>query len=339
MRNATGRGSSAHSARVWHYCRRLTPLLVVLLASADYGWAQPQPPAPQEPVSLGAARGFGTLANVLSDAPIYLLPDRSRLPLRVAKLGSQVRVLQQTGEWANIQFQDPELGLRTGYVERRFIQLAPAGARPQASQGQPPETSDTAAAAADAASASQLPAPERRAAGTGFFVGGGFEWSVLTSNDLTHAPDNESGPGVGILAGYGLSRVWSLYGGVSFASVDSSTFEGTYSLTQIDVGTRVHFAPPGSRAAPFAQFAFSRRSLSADYTVTQLSHTIDASGAGVSFGGGVNVYVRPALALSAGASWMAGDFGSYELDGKPVSGGSPAATSARVHVGMVWFPN
>jgi len=316
--------------------RRVIPLVLALTMWGDYGWAQTQPPAPQEPVTLGADRGFGTLANVLSDAPIYLLPDKSRLPLRIAKLGSQLRVIQQSGDWANVQFQDPQFGLRTGYIERRFIRLGPSGARSQSSGAQPP---DATPGTPGAAAVSQPSEPRRRSSPSGFFAGGGFEWSLLTSNDVTHATATESGPGIGLLAGYGFSRVWSLYGGVSFASVDSSTFDGTYSLAHVDIGTRIHFAAPGNRAVPFVQLAFSRRSLSADYTAAQVSHSLDASSPGASFGGGVNIHINPAVAVSAGASWMVGDFGSYELDGKTVSGTSLGATSARVHIGMVWFPD
>ena len=110
--------------------RRVIPLVLALMMWGDYGWAQTQPPAPQEPVTLGADRGFGTLANVLSDAPIYLLPDNSRLPLRIAKLGSQLRVIQQSGDWANVQFQIRNR-IRTGYIERRFIRLGPSAHAPR----------------------------------------------------------------------------------------------------------------------------------------------------------------------------------------------------------------
>lgn len=334
MRSVTGHGSFAHHPV--SLCRRVIPLVLAVMMWGDYGWAQAQPPAPQEPVTLGADRGFGTLANVLGDAPIYLLPDNSRLPLRIAKRGSQVRVIQQSGDWANVQFQDPQYGLRTGYVERRFIRLAPSGTQSQASGAQAP---DSTPGVPDAAPVSQASEAQRRSSASGFFAGGGFEWSLLTSNDVTHAAGSESGPGIGLLAGYGFSRVWSLYGGVSFASIDSSTFDGTYALRHVDVGTRIHFAPPGNRVVPFVQLALSRRSLSADYTATQVSHSLDASSPGVSFGGGVNIHINPAVALSAGASWMVGDFNSYELDGKAVSGTSLSAASARVHIGMVWFPD
>jgi len=44
---------------------------------------------------------------------------------------SPVRVIQQSGEWANVQFQDPQFGLRTGYIERRLIRLQLDPAQPR----------------------------------------------------------------------------------------------------------------------------------------------------------------------------------------------------------------
>src|SRR5205085_3476330 len=90
--------------------------------------AQQQPAPPQQPMVLSAERGFGTPAAVLENAPVFLLPDATRLPLRIAQAGSQVRVIQQSRDWSTVQFQDPDFGLRTGYIQSRFLRVQPIGA-------------------------------------------------------------------------------------------------------------------------------------------------------------------------------------------------------------------
>src|SRR5688572_7319678 len=62
-------------------------------------------------------------ARVIQEAPLVLLPDAKRIPLRVAAVGTSLVVIADQGEWIQIQFQDPQYGLRTGYVQRRFVEM------------------------------------------------------------------------------------------------------------------------------------------------------------------------------------------------------------------------
>ena len=71
--------------------------LIVLLMPAPAG-AQPNEPR----------------ARVIQEAPLVLLPDARRVPLRVAAVGTTLVVIGDEGEWLHIQFQDPQYGLRTG---------------------------------------------------------------------------------------------------------------------------------------------------------------------------------------------------------------------------------
>jgi hypothetical protein len=68
---------------------------------------------------------------VLQDAPIFLTPDASRTPLRVAATGTNLEVLGTENGWLNIRFQDPQYGPRVGYVEAKAVrQETPAYLRP-----------------------------------------------------------------------------------------------------------------------------------------------------------------------------------------------------------------
>lgn len=63
-------------------------------------------------------------ATVTAAAPIYLLPDSARIPLRTAAVNTRLRVLEEAPEgWVKVEFRDPRFGNRVGYIEARFIRL------------------------------------------------------------------------------------------------------------------------------------------------------------------------------------------------------------------------
>ena len=68
-------------------------------------------------------------AAVIADAPIYLKVGMTT-PLRVAAAGTTLRVLSESGEWTQVQFQDPQFGLRTGWVASKLIRKAQPDLRP-----------------------------------------------------------------------------------------------------------------------------------------------------------------------------------------------------------------
>ena len=82
------------------------------------------------------------------------------------------------------------------------------------------------------------------------------------------------------------------------------------------------------------QFAVSGRALSADVDGT----TVTGSGAGFTFGAGLNAHFTPAVAFSTAVTWTAGNFSKFQVGSQVVStNASVNATSARVHLGIVWF--
>jgi hypothetical protein len=69
-------------------------------------------------------------ARVLQNAPIFLVPDANREPLRVAAAGTVLTLLMEQGDWVQIQFQDPQFGLRTGYIQKKFVNTSLDRLRP-----------------------------------------------------------------------------------------------------------------------------------------------------------------------------------------------------------------
>lgn len=73
-----------------------------------------QTPPPRAPT--------GSIAVVIADAPIMLLPDATRVPLRVAAKGTTLVIDRDGPEWIQVTFKDPQLGLRQGYIQAKFVQ-------------------------------------------------------------------------------------------------------------------------------------------------------------------------------------------------------------------------
>ena len=65
----------------------------------------------------------GRTATVTENAPIYLLADVSRVPLRVLEPGTVVKVLGEEGDWVQVQFEDVQWGRRAGWVQRSLLKF------------------------------------------------------------------------------------------------------------------------------------------------------------------------------------------------------------------------
>lgn len=90
----------------------LIQLIAVSLASV---LLYPAPAAAQE-----------TTAVVTAVAPIYLRPDATMTPLRTAAVNTTLKVLEETGDWIRVEFQDPQFGRRVGYVQARNVRVSRA---------------------------------------------------------------------------------------------------------------------------------------------------------------------------------------------------------------------
>lgn len=73
---------------------------------------------PDDTAAAQVSRGI-----VIEPAPVYLLPDPTRTPLRTLPVNTEVRVLTQKGNWLRVEFEDPQFGLRVGYVEATKVRI------------------------------------------------------------------------------------------------------------------------------------------------------------------------------------------------------------------------
>ena len=83
-----------------------------------------------------------------TSAPVYVLPDNTRTPLRVLAPGTRLRVLREQGDWLRVEFDDPRWGRRVGYIERKNVDMSgpdtettPSKPRPRTPATTPPPAS------------------------------------------------------------------------------------------------------------------------------------------------------------------------------------------------------
>ena len=64
------------------------------------------------------------------NTPVFIAPDATKTPLRVASAGTTFVVLEDAGEWTKVQFQDPQWGRRVGYVATKDLRVHRAALAP-----------------------------------------------------------------------------------------------------------------------------------------------------------------------------------------------------------------
>jgi opacity protein-like surface antigen len=84
--------------------------------------AEAQGGAPQIPPGARVQQS----ATVLVEAPVFLLPDATRKPLRTLPVGTSMVVLQVRDEWIEVTFNDAQFGRRTAWIEAKYVRLSTA---------------------------------------------------------------------------------------------------------------------------------------------------------------------------------------------------------------------
>ena len=69
-------------------------------------------------------------ATVTTNAPIYAAAQETPTPLRVAAVGSRLRVVSTEGDWVQVEYNDPQLGRRVGWVLGHYVSLSNQDLRP-----------------------------------------------------------------------------------------------------------------------------------------------------------------------------------------------------------------
>lgn len=91
--------------------------------------------APAQPPAVRVQQS----ATVITEAPVFLLPDNTRTPLRTLPAGTSLSVQRVQGDWLQVTFNDAQFGRRTGWVEQKYVKVGAAKPTPP-DQVPPPST-------------------------------------------------------------------------------------------------------------------------------------------------------------------------------------------------------
>src|SRR3954465_3446843 len=79
---------------------------------------------------LSTAASAQEFATVTTNAPIYAAAQETPTPLRVAAVGTRLRVLSTEQDWVQVEYNDPQLGRRVGWVLRYYVSTTNQDLRP-----------------------------------------------------------------------------------------------------------------------------------------------------------------------------------------------------------------
>lgn len=177
---------------------------------------------------LQAQEVLGASAIVAAEAPIFLLPDATRTPLRTVPPGTPLTLLERKGDWLQVTFEDRQLGRRTGWIESRFVRMRNAAAAEPAASAPPPGQASPTPAPATRRQAPAARRPARRAASAapGIRLVGTIAADRMTAREAFDAVT-----GSDVVRSYG--------GGVQITNLWRGLFvEGAIERSQVD-GERV----------------------------------------------------------------------------------------------------
>ncbi|MGB3543704.1 outer membrane beta-barrel protein [Rubrivirga sp.] len=142
----------------------------------------------------------------------------------------------------------------------------------------------------------------------GLFVHLALDAQSLFYNEDDFDQD-DSGGGISVRLGYGFSPVFTLYLGVSGATVDGDTngvIRDEYRFAAGEIGARLNLNR-GSAWRPYLDV--SLRGVTASDDDVELEFT----GGGVAFGGGLAYFVSPTVALDAAVRIGGGEFSEVDF--------------------------
>jgi hypothetical protein len=174
---------------------------------------------------------------------------------------------------------------------------------------------------------------------TGLMVGVGLNGSSIKFENDDEA---DSGSGATLQLGYGFTRRFTLMIDVSGVVLDGDPGEGEVSLAQVFLAGRFNFRSESARWRPFAEVGLGARGLGEDNVQicdpTCANHDFAFTGGAFMFGGGVSFYATRKFAITGALNWGVGEFSDARMDNVTVSGFEADATTARLNLGVSWFP-
>jgi hypothetical protein len=264
-------------------------------------------------VSSTFAQTATQTVTLTSDAPVFMTPNENETPLRVGKQGSVLRFVSLSGDWVQIEFEDPQFGRRGGYVQTKYVRIdSPTSSRPASPQ--PPRPAPRAPQPA-------VPQPGLRNAGRGI-----AEQHGEVAVGYTFMRDSNGTWPVGITG----SSAWLVHPGIDIV-VEAQYARGTFDLPvgKIDGNIWTVLAGPrfsigsryGDRPHPLFQVLAGVATPKAYFGSFA---TKSITGLGVQPGFGVDIPLNRAVAIRPQVDWL-----YCRLDGEDTN-------AARVNVNVAF---
>lgn len=155
--------------------------------------------------------------------------------------------------------------------------------------------------------------------------------------------DRSNAGGGGLFVGVGVNRkvtIFTQIDGSEFDNQSGGDIEGKWTMGHFDLGVRFNFANSLRSYVPFLQGALGYRAVSVTDPVFNNNpvEEVTFSGAGVTLGGGVDIYLSESWAIDLQLLWTGGEFTTLRVDNVSVSGLNFEAQSSRFNVGVMWWP-
>ena len=155
-------------------------------------------------------------------------------------------------------------------------------------------------------------AAQNLSANRGFVLGAHLIGAGLDPEDGS----GDSGGGLGIMAGWGFGDHLQLQLDGAALRMNPEDEAEDYTLGHGDLALRYAFLTPSHRWRPFVEGGASWFSVEWQNISFGEAGEVDLkiSGPGIMVGGGVDLFVSPAVALEAGLRWAAGAFDEVEIN-------------------------
>ena len=146
---------------------------------------------------ISTTAGAQQFATVTTNAPIYAAAQETPTPLRVAAVGTRLAVLSTDRDWVQVEYNDPQLGRRVGWVQRHFISLTSTDLRPMdlsVPEALPAPSVSVEATPAPPVAAASIPFPRAetllgwsflRVAGESLDMNSAIGWNVSVAGNLS----------------------------------------------------------------------------------------------------------------------------------------------------------
>jgi len=205
------------------------------------------------------------------------------------------------------------------------------------------------AASKAAASKRAAPAPARAEEESNTAIGRGLMLGIsavaapgvtVKGEDIDGEISTKLGGGLGLQIGYGFSQ-----GIMAFASLDLAKqpsgmddVTGSFGLATFSVGARYTIPMQSARVSPYVLAAVGARALGAEIEAEGERTDVSLSGATFDVGGGLQLPLRPNLALDTEVRVGLGKFGKFKQDDESTDIDVDNTMSPRLRVGLSWYP-